>query len=339
MTISSTARKAGPFNGNDSTTTFPFAFKVFSTSDVVVVHTDADGAESTLVLGTDYTVSLNADQDVSPGGNVVKTTALATGIKLTITSDVQNLQPVDLTNQGGFYPKVLSSALDRLTILVQQVAEQVSRAVKTGISSSQTPDEMLASISAAAVNSQAAAISASASATLASGFSSAASASADEAGESAAAAAGYVVPSQSGNAGKYLRTNGSSVSWDGLDGQELDAKSVDTAQLADNCIQFEQLDPNVWSLGRGGIANVTASRAFGTTYYNMTGKPLFVSVLSNSTSNSACSTTLSIGGITTAAQSINVAYYVLSVYGIVPPGEPYSVDATNCTLQTWSEVS
>lgn len=147
MTISSTARKAGPFNGNDSTTTFPFAFKVFSTADVLVVHTDAGGTESTLVLGTDYTVSLNADQDVSPGGNVVKTTALATGTKLTITSDVENLQPVDLTNQGGFYPKVIGTALDRLTIMVQQLAEQVSRSVKVGISSTTTPDELVAELS------------------------------------------------------------------------------------------------------------------------------------------------------------------------------------------------
>ena len=47
-------------------------------------------------------------------------------------------EPLDLTNQGGFYPKVINAALDRLTILAQQNAEQISRSVKVPISSSVT---------------------------------------------------------------------------------------------------------------------------------------------------------------------------------------------------------
>jgi len=39
MTISSEVRKAGPYDGNDVTTSFPFSFKVFSADDVVVVLT------------------------------------------------------------------------------------------------------------------------------------------------------------------------------------------------------------------------------------------------------------------------------------------------------------
>ena len=34
MTISSEVRKAGPYDGNDVTTSFPFSFKVFAASDV-----------------------------------------------------------------------------------------------------------------------------------------------------------------------------------------------------------------------------------------------------------------------------------------------------------------
>jgi hypothetical protein len=44
------------------------------------------------------------------------------------------LQPVDLTNQGGFYPRVINSALDRLTILLQQLASVVSRTLKFPLS-------------------------------------------------------------------------------------------------------------------------------------------------------------------------------------------------------------
>lgn len=135
MTISSQTRKAGPFVGNDSSTAFPFAFKVFATSDVYVVKLNTTlGTESVLVLGTDYTVSLNSNQNSNPGGTVTLPAALATGYKLTITSALQYLQPTDLTNQGGFYPAVITNALDRLTIFCQQIYERLTRSLTLPIS-------------------------------------------------------------------------------------------------------------------------------------------------------------------------------------------------------------
>lgn len=178
MSISSETRKAGPYAGNGVTTNLPFSFKVFSTADVRVVQTDPVGAETDLTLTTHYTVSLNADQDANPGGTVVMVTAPATGYYTTLTSKVQNLQAVTITNLGGFYPKILNDALDRLTIMVQQVAEQVSRAVKVGISSSSTPDQLIDAINTAASTASAAATSASGSAASASASAASASASA-----------------------------------------------------------------------------------------------------------------------------------------------------------------
>lgn len=134
MTISSTNRKAGPYAGNDVATAFPFSFKVFSANDLYVVRADATGAETVLTLTANYTVALNADQDANPGGTVNLLVALVSGNTLTITSSLEYLQPTDLTNNGGFYPKVISGALDRLTIFVQQLAESVSRSLKTAIS-------------------------------------------------------------------------------------------------------------------------------------------------------------------------------------------------------------
>lgn len=159
MTISSEVRKAGPYDGNDVTTSFPFSFKVFSADDVVVVLTDPASVEMTLTgNGTDYSVTLNADQDTAPGGTVTLLAApLATGYLLTITSSVPNLQTLDLTNQGGFYPRVINAALDRVTILVQQVAEQVGRSVKVGISSALTPDQLIDQLNANVVAAQASA--------------------------------------------------------------------------------------------------------------------------------------------------------------------------------------
>jgi hypothetical protein len=135
MTISSTVRIAGPFIGTSTATVFPFAFKVFTASNLQVVRVDTStGLESTLVLTTDYTVSLNTDQDSNPGGNVTLSAFLATGFTMVITSDIANLQPTDLTNQGGFYPEVITDALDRATIQIQQMADELVRSIKTPIS-------------------------------------------------------------------------------------------------------------------------------------------------------------------------------------------------------------
>lgn len=204
MTISSQSRKAGPFTGNGSTTAFPFAFKVFQASDVYVVRANTAGVESVLTSGTDYTVTLNANQNSNPGGTVTLTSALATNFKLVITSAVPNLQPVDITNNGGFYPKVINDALDRVTIMAQQIAQEASRGVKVPITSTLTGDqfteqlfdardESVASASAASTSASSAAssaASASGSATTTTTKASEASTSASGAASSASAAAG-----------------------------------------------------------------------------------------------------------------------------------------------------
>ena len=131
MTISSTVRIAGPFIGTGTATVFPFAFKVFTATNLQVVRVDTStGLESPLFLTTDYTVSLNADQDSNPGGSLTLLAVLATGFNMIITSDIANLQPTDLTNQGGFYPEVITDALDRATIQIQQMADELTRSIK-----------------------------------------------------------------------------------------------------------------------------------------------------------------------------------------------------------------
>lgn len=132
MTISSTTRVAGPFTGNGTASAFPFAFKVFAAGDLDVLRTlTSTGVVTTLVLNSDYTVALNADQNTSPGGTVTLTGGnLATGTTLLIASGVDNTQQVDLTNQGGFYPEVINDALDRATIQVQQVQGQANRGIR-----------------------------------------------------------------------------------------------------------------------------------------------------------------------------------------------------------------
>jgi hypothetical protein len=111
------------------TTAFPFTFKVFKTSEVVVTLADADGNLTELALGSDYTVCLNAGQDQNPGGTVNAVHAYASGYSITLISGVAQTQPMVLTNTGGFYPPVINDATDRNTILIQQLAERLDRAI------------------------------------------------------------------------------------------------------------------------------------------------------------------------------------------------------------------
>ncbi|NLZ42851.1 MAG: hypothetical protein GX886_16645, partial [Comamonadaceae bacterium] len=135
MTISTELRKAGPFTGNGVTTAFPFSFKVFAATDVAVTVANTQGNESALALGADYAVALNADQDAAPGGTVTLAAPLASGHRLVVSSAVPNLQPTDITNNGGFYPRVIEDALDRHVAQVQQIDEKVGRALKVAITS------------------------------------------------------------------------------------------------------------------------------------------------------------------------------------------------------------
>ncbi|WP_323000483.1 hypothetical protein, partial [Castellaniella sp.] len=157
MTISSDVRKAGPFDGNDATTVFPYAFVVFSTAELLVIHTDSAGVESALTSGSDYTATMNPDQNSSPGGDVTLPAPLPTDEKITITSAMAYLQTLDLANQGGFYPDVIERALDRIVVLCQQNAEQLSRSIKIGISDDTPADEYRDSLLQAARDAVAAA--------------------------------------------------------------------------------------------------------------------------------------------------------------------------------------
>lgn len=131
MTVASTTRKAGPFSGNGSTTSFPFLFKVFTKNDIQVVRADASGVETVLTLDSDYSVTLNADQTASPGGTItypISGSPLASGLTLAILGSLAYSQGTSLPTGGAFNAANVEAALDRLTILNQQLLEKVNRA-------------------------------------------------------------------------------------------------------------------------------------------------------------------------------------------------------------------
>jgi hypothetical protein len=133
MTTPSTARKAGPFLGTGSQTAWPFTFKVFAASDVAVTIANSEGVETALELDTDYSVSLNANQESSPGGTVtypISGSALPVGGKLSITGDIDYDQGYDIPSGGNFSPVALENQLDRTVMQIQQLKEEVDRAAK-----------------------------------------------------------------------------------------------------------------------------------------------------------------------------------------------------------------
>lgn len=132
MTIQSTTRKV-QFLGNGVATSFPFTFKAFTTADFQATKTSTTGIDTALVLNTNFSVALNADQNASPGGTVtypISGSPLANGEKLTILTAIAQKQNTDITNNGGFYPQVIEDEFDYLTILSQQLQEIADRTVK-----------------------------------------------------------------------------------------------------------------------------------------------------------------------------------------------------------------
>jgi len=161
MTVASATAKSGPYTGNGSQTVFAYGFKIFANTELQVIRTSVAGSDTTLALGSDYTVSgVGADA----GGNVTTTVAPATGEKITILRNVALTQLVDLRNQGGFYPEVHERAFDKLTMAVQKLDEEIERSIKVSPSAATSPDDLLASIAASETSAAASASSASASA-------------------------------------------------------------------------------------------------------------------------------------------------------------------------------
>jgi hypothetical protein len=130
MTIASQSRIAGPFTGTGLLVSYPFAFKVFTTADLQIQQTDTSGTLTLWTLGANYTVVLNSDQNVSPGGTITPLVALPAGYVLNVTSAVPLTQGASLTNAGGFFPKTIEDALDRLTILIQQALGTITGALR-----------------------------------------------------------------------------------------------------------------------------------------------------------------------------------------------------------------
>lgn len=137
MTIASTTNR-NDYDGNGSTATYAYAFKVFNQSHLLVtIKRDSDGYEWTLTITTQYTVTGVGE---TSGGNIVLvddgsewmdgSSFLDTGYSLTVRRVVPLLQSTDIRNQGDFYPEAHEDQFDLLVMIDQQQQDELDRALK-----------------------------------------------------------------------------------------------------------------------------------------------------------------------------------------------------------------
>lgn len=114
------------YSANTVQVQFAYPFKIFENTDLVVqYHRASDASENTLALTTDYTVS---GVGAEAGGVVtIVSGAPSTGYNVIIRRVLPYTQPTTYTENDPFPAKTHENALDRLTFICQQLAEQDAR--------------------------------------------------------------------------------------------------------------------------------------------------------------------------------------------------------------------
>ena len=134
MTVSS-ATTRNSYSGNGSTTAFAYGFKIFATSDLEVVIRSSAGVETIKTLTTHYSVSGAGD---ASGGNVTFGSAPASGETVIIRRKLTLTQGTDYVENDSFPANSHEDALDRLTMITQQIQEEVGRSLKASTTNTLT---------------------------------------------------------------------------------------------------------------------------------------------------------------------------------------------------------
>jgi hypothetical protein len=126
MTISSTTVK-NSYSGNSSTTVFAYTFKIFADSDIQVIIRSSTGTETTKTITTHYTVSGAGNAN---GGSVTFLTAPVTGETVVLIRNVPQTQAIDYIANDPFPAETHEEGLDRATMTIQQMQEEINRSIK-----------------------------------------------------------------------------------------------------------------------------------------------------------------------------------------------------------------
>jgi len=138
MTVSTTIIK-NSHNGNGSTTTFAYQFKILQDSDLQVIIRSSNGTETTKSLSTHYTVTGaggNSGTVVFTSGNIP-----ANGETVVIRRNVPQTQVIDYIANDPFPAETHEEGLDRGTLVAQQISEEADRSIKLSRTNTMTSTE------------------------------------------------------------------------------------------------------------------------------------------------------------------------------------------------------
>jgi hypothetical protein len=126
MTISSTTVKVS-YSGNSSTTVFAYTFKILDDDEIQVIIRSSTGTETVKTKTTHYTVS---GVGSSGGGNITFLTAPVTGETVVLKRNTTRTQETDYVANDPFPANSHEEALDRVTMIAQEIQEELGRAIK-----------------------------------------------------------------------------------------------------------------------------------------------------------------------------------------------------------------
>jgi hypothetical protein len=121
------------FNGNGTTTQFPYGFKILNEADLKLIYVDRNGKET--LLTSDYYVNMEQGYVTYPGyapgaepPEYDQPPILAYGERLVVYRETPMTQNADLGNRYPF--NVIEQGLDKLTLITQELADGEARSLK-----------------------------------------------------------------------------------------------------------------------------------------------------------------------------------------------------------------
>ena len=131
MTVSSTTAK-DTYSGDGADTTFDFTFSILDETHIKVQIKDANGTFTTQTLTTHYTVSgtgnTSGNTDYTTG-TVTFVTAPAATEEIVLSRNIPIKQTTDYAENDTFPAETHETALDKLTMICQQISERASRSI------------------------------------------------------------------------------------------------------------------------------------------------------------------------------------------------------------------
>ena len=140
MTISTTTTK-NSYSGNGSTTAFNYTFFIPTSTDIEVIVRSSTGTETVKSEGTGSTNYSITGVGNSGGGTVTFVTAPASGETVVLRRNTAKTQATDYVANDPFPAESHESALDKLTIIGQDLQEQVDRSIKLSRTNTMTSTE------------------------------------------------------------------------------------------------------------------------------------------------------------------------------------------------------